>query len=134
MSVDKDLVSVQQARDLVEAAHRAQAQVAEGVVLLVAEAWVEAVLDLVAEARQAPQEPLHEAADVDVADAGVVDVRPRQAAVDVAGLCLQRRVALPVDDVQDDLHACSLRTTSRPATTAPATASSTRNGSSGGVG
>jgi len=29
MSVDKDLVSVQQARDLVEAAHRAQAQVAE---------------------------------------------------------------------------------------------------------
>ena len=28
MSVDKDLVSVQQARDLVEAAHRAQAQVA----------------------------------------------------------------------------------------------------------
>src|SRR3954452_17441811 len=29
MSVDKDLVSVQQARDLVEAAHRAHAQVAE---------------------------------------------------------------------------------------------------------
>ena len=29
MSVDKDLVSVQQARDLVEAAHRAQTQVAE---------------------------------------------------------------------------------------------------------
>ena len=29
MSVDKDLVSVQQARDLVEAAHRAQAQVAQ---------------------------------------------------------------------------------------------------------
>jgi acetaldehyde dehydrogenase (acetylating) len=29
MSVDTDLVSVQQARDLVEAAHRAQAQVAE---------------------------------------------------------------------------------------------------------
>src|ERR671927_1125858 len=29
MSVDKDLVSVQQARDLVEAAHRAQAEVAE---------------------------------------------------------------------------------------------------------
>ena len=28
MSVDKDLVSVQQARDLVEAAHRAQAEVA----------------------------------------------------------------------------------------------------------
>src|ERR1043166_10112834 len=29
MSVDKDLVSVQKARDLVEAGHRAQAQVAE---------------------------------------------------------------------------------------------------------
>ena len=29
MSVDKDLVSVQQARDLVEAAHRAQAEVAQ---------------------------------------------------------------------------------------------------------
>ena len=28
MSVDKDLVSVQQARDLIEAAHRAQAEVA----------------------------------------------------------------------------------------------------------
>ena len=29
MSVDKDLVSVQQARDLVESAHRAQAEVAQ---------------------------------------------------------------------------------------------------------
>jgi hypothetical protein len=29
MSVDKDLVSVQQARDLVEAAHRAQADIAQ---------------------------------------------------------------------------------------------------------
>src|SRR4029453_1284922 len=29
MSVDKDLVSVQQARDLVEAAHRAQAEIAQ---------------------------------------------------------------------------------------------------------
>ena len=29
MSVDKDLISVQQARDLVEAAHRAQAEVAQ---------------------------------------------------------------------------------------------------------
>ncbi len=29
MSADKDLVSVQQARDLIEAAHRAQAEVAE---------------------------------------------------------------------------------------------------------
>jgi hypothetical protein len=29
MSVDKDLVSVQQARDLVEAAHRAQAELAQ---------------------------------------------------------------------------------------------------------
>jgi hypothetical protein len=29
MSVDKDLVSVQQARDLVEAAHRAQSEVAQ---------------------------------------------------------------------------------------------------------
>ena len=28
MSADKDLISVQQARDLVEAAHRAQAEVA----------------------------------------------------------------------------------------------------------
>jgi len=29
MSADKDLLSVQQARDLVEAAHRAQAQIAQ---------------------------------------------------------------------------------------------------------
>src|ERR671917_1863579 len=106
MSVDKDLVSVQQARDLVEAAHRAQAQVAQ-----FDQAKIDRVCEAMAQAALAEAARLGAMA-VEETGYGVADdkrEKNRFAAEDVWNFFKSLRTVGVINETQDVMEIASPR-------------------------